>query len=242
MKKPSEGEYWQVVALCAVAMFVVLLAVFVSAGGMNKLQNLLAVNNIIPNSQQAAVVSVVVSPWYASPSSVTSGGTATLYWSATNADQCQFSGGWFGNALSPPNTTATYPGAQWLGTAYGYSTIVSGNSGSISTGPMNSSTTFYIRCQNLGPSNTGDSGWVSLYVPVGADNCPGNPTAVTGGLQVPAGTYHITAQGSNFCITNNSGKLVFIPTATAAEVNNFKAATQGYLSATIAYFARAAGY
>lgn len=104
-------------------------------------------------------------------------------------------------------------------------------------------TQYWVACGDNRVSNTvyAYGGPLTLNV-IQPDNCPATPTTVANGIQVPPGTYHITAQGNNFCVTNYSGKYVFVPTASAAEVNTFKAATQGYLSATIVYFARAAGY
>lgn len=175
---------------------------------------------------------ITVSPISYTP--VVIGGYTTISWSAPTSDYCWISG---------PTITESTGGVVC---GHGVCQVqVMGQSGSYYTGPINGNYDYTIGCSNVsggvGSSQGSGIGYITV-VPGAADNCAANPTGVTGGLQVPPGTYHVVAQGSNFCITNNSGKSVFVPTASATEVNNFKAATQGYLAGTIAYFARAAGY
>jgi hypothetical protein len=134
------------------------------------------------------------------------------------------------------NYTSVSGGNSFTGVGYpgGYITL---------TAPTSGGTYTYYMCSYWIEHKYGaGAGCASQNLTVLSDNCPATPTAVSGGLQVPPGTYHVVSQGNDFCVTNNSGKYMFVPANSATELNNFKSATQGYLSGTAAYFARQAGY
>jgi len=163
------------------------------------------------------------------------GGNTTISWSTPYSDTCQLSGPTIINPVCASDQACYHQ----------YS--APGSSGSYNTGPINGPTNYQIICNDVSGGFNGSTGVgnVSFTVNTSApasDNCPASPDAVANGLHVPGGTYHIVAQGYDFCITNNSGKYLFVPASTAAQVNNFRSATQGYLAGTVVYFARTAGY
>ena len=117
------------------------------------------------------------------------GGYTTVSWTGDGApDFCTISG---------PTITASTPGAS-ANKGSSYYIQVNGGSGSYNTGPINGNYTYRVDCINVNGGGGGGSGYNNVtVVPGSSDNCPGNPTAVTNGLQVPPGTYHVTAQGNN---------------------------------------------
>jgi hypothetical protein len=231
----------EIASLSAAAMILIFAAVFVADGGMTKINHLLAINHVTSGSQTAInwgctfgyscdnatqVIYYIQANGYAnSTPSYPPGSAITLTWAASEVNGGLIAHGCIGGiatcTLNPTPGAFTDPNVS--GTFTVYPTVT---------------TTYSFYSTSIGPAY----GTPTVTVNISIDNCPAAPTVVSGGFQVPSGTYHIVAQGNDFCITNNSGKYLFVPAHSVTEVNNFKSATQGYLASTVVYFARAAGY
>jgi hypothetical protein len=108
----------------------------------------------------------------ANPTTVAKGGSSTLVWSSTNASTCTASGGWSGT-LAP--------------------------SGSQSTGPISSTTTYSISCSGPGGASPTASATVTV-TPVPTASISANPTVVSSG-----GSSTLTWSSSNATSCTASG-------------------------------------
>jgi hypothetical protein len=247
-KKLEHGHLRDIAGMCAVAGLLLVAAVFIANGGMGKVNNLLALNHINPGSQTAInwgcslgfscdnttkIVYYILANNTANSITSSSGAAVTLTWTAEAA----LGGSNTVLGICAPNKSNA--GNCSITPTIGTFSPTAATGGTFTVSPT--VTTTYTLCSDTGVQN--GYGCPTVVVNIASpDNCPATPTAVAGGQQLPPGTYHIVAQGNDFCVTNNSGKYVFVPANSVTEVNNFKSATQGYLSSTVVYFARAAGY
>jgi hypothetical protein len=128
------------------------------------------------SSSQSAIVTVTSAApaikLSASPSTVAPGGSSTLTWSSVNATRCSASGAWSGNLAS---------------------------SGSQSSGPINTGSTFTLACTGLGGTAT-QSVTVSLSGSAPTIQISANPSTVAAGSSTTlswsaANTSQCTASG-----------------------------------------------
>jgi hypothetical protein len=150
IKKVSQSKPFSIVILCGAMMALVLVAVYISSGGIAKLNHLLASSGVLPGSQTASIVFVGLYEFAATPQYIAPGSNVTLSWLANGADNCYVQG----------------PGAN---------TYYASGSGvySVSVGPLYSTSQYTAQCFNYGPSNSGSSVQESATVTISG------PTTIT---------------------------------------------------------------
>jgi hypothetical protein len=188
-----------VLALCVLASLVAPQMVDAFAG----------VGDFAPGGQ-AQPTGGIVGGTSANPSSISNGQSTTVSFYCRYANTAwMYDGSRFWSAPIANVGQAPYPQA------------------SFGVGPLNTTTSYETACQGNGFANT-----ETITVTVGVANpCPtyadsysigGNGYLLYGGQ-----TRRITSQGYNFCATNNTGTVFFIPANNATELGNFYNAAPG---------------
>jgi hypothetical protein len=173
-------------------------------------------------------------------SSVQSGGSVTLTWTSwyyqttgnTYTGQCNENGDQTHSILITAPCSITPEVGSW-----GLTTALSGT---FVVHPTVNPTTYtfcsyWFQSQGYGCPTV----IVTVTVP---DNCPAISTPSGAGLLVGPGVHNVVGAGQDFCVNNQTGNTYFVSTISSTDINTFKAAAQGYLSSSVSYFARTAGY